>query len=103
MTTYRIRITSFPGAALDRHLTSCPPENPAWERWAATVDTDDTCEIVGHHDGIATDDDGRSTTERGGNMTGRVLVVLDDVIGVHGADGLTYTLDWSDVGPVTGY
>lgn len=90
-------------ARLDAYLTAGPPESPAWEEWCGKVQPGDACEVVGRHDGIATDDDGRSATVRGGNVTGAVLVVLDDLVGVYGVDGTTYLLDWSDVGPVTGY
>lgn len=90
-------------ARLDAYLTAGPPEDPAWEDWCGKVQPGDPCEVVGRTDGIATDDDGRSFVAHGGNVTGTVLVVLDDFVGVYGADGITYCLDWSDVGPVTGY
>ena len=87
---------------LDAHYAG-PPEDPAWEAWCANAKAGDACEIVGHHDGTATDCDGNATTLRGGNVTGEILAINDDRVTVHGSDGLTYTLDRSDVGPVTGY
>ena len=83
-------------------LPTSPPSTAAIEAWAAKVKAGDDCEIVGAHDGVATDGDGNTRTETGSPGHGEILTVGDDVT-VLGADGLHYTLDWSDVGPVTGY
>jgi len=77
------------GAPVSRlTIRTSPPEDRAWERWADRAKIGTRCEIV-------------ATWARG--LEGKITAFDDDRVTVLGDDKLTYILDWSDVGPATGY